>query len=157
MSMSTSEPASLYEALISQLSDAVIFTDREGLIRVWNAGAQALFGQDAHDVIGEPVDVIIPERLRAAHRAGFEAAIRTGQTRNGRGAVTTRSMHRDGRALYVDMSFAVVKDGAGQVLGAVAVARDITERFHVEKDTRKRHAKLETQVRRLLSAGHTGQ
>jgi PAS domain S-box-containing protein len=150
--MTAGEPAGLYEALISQVSDAVIFTDREGLIRFWNAGAEAVFGHAAHDVMGGPVEVIIPERLRAAHRAGFDTAIRTGQTRHGRESMTTRSMHRDGRVLYVDMSFALVTDAAGGVLGAVAVARDITERFHAEKDARKRRAELEAEVKRL-SAG----
>jgi PAS domain S-box-containing protein len=150
--MSTSEQASLYAALISQVSDAVIFADRDGLIRLWNPGAEALFGHDGQDVLGEPVDVIIPERLRAAHQAGFDAAVHTGQTRHGRASMTTRSVHRDGRVLYVDMSFALVKDAAGDVLGAVAVARDITDRFQAEKDARKRRAELEAQVRQL-SAG----
>ena len=151
--MSTSEQASLYEALISQLSDAVIFANRDGLIRLWNAGAEALFGHDAEDVIGESVDVIVPERLRAAHHAGFDAAIRIGQTRHGRESMTTRSVHRDGRVLYVDMSFALVHDSAGHVLGAVAVGRDITDRFQAEKDARKRRAELEAQVKRLTAGG----
>jgi PAS domain S-box-containing protein len=151
--MSTREQASLYEALIWQLSDAVIFADRDGLIRLWNAGAEALFGHDAEDVIGESVDVIVPERLRAAHHAGFHAAIRGGQTRHGRESMTTRSVHRDGRGLYVDMSFALVHDSEGHVLGAVAVGRDITDRFQAEKDARKRRAELEAQVKRLTAGG----
>ena len=151
--MSTSEQAGLYWALISQLSDAVIFADRDGLIRLWNAGAEALFGHDAEDVIGESVDVIVPERLRPAHHAGFDAAIRTGQTRHGRESMTTRSVHRDGRVLYVDMSFALGHDSAGHVVGAVAVGRDMTDRFQADKNARKRRAELEAQVKRSTAGG----
>jgi PAS domain S-box-containing protein len=149
--MSTREHPGLHRALIENLADALIFTDRRGIIRVWNAGAEAVFGHCAAEVIGKSLDVIIPERLQAAHRAGFEAAVETGEMKHGRESMTTRSIHKDGRDLYVDMSFALVKDDAGQVLGAVGVARDVTTRFRGEKESRKRLAELEAQVK-LMAA-----
>ena len=72
--------------------------------------------------------------------------------KHGRESMTTRSVHKDGTDLYVDVSFALVKDGAGHVLGAVAVARDITSRFKAEKASRKRLAELEAQAK-ATSAG----
>ncbi len=147
--MSTRDQTTLSQALIEHLADAVIFADRAGLIQVWNAGAEAVFGYSSAEVLGRRLDVLIPERLRPAHWAGFDAAIEAGHMKHGRESMTTRSIHRDGSDLYVDLSFALVKDGAGQVMGAVAVARDITGRAQAEKESRRRMAELEAQVSAL--------
>jgi PAS domain S-box-containing protein len=144
--MPTTEQPGLSEALIEHLADAVIFADDQGLIQVWNAGAEAVFGYRADEVLGRRLDVLIPERLRSAHWAAFDAAVDTGRMKHGRASMTTRSSHKDGRDLYVDLSFALVKDAAGHVLGSVSVARDITSRFRAEKESRRRLAELEAQV-----------
>lgn len=139
----------LAQALIEHLADAVIFTDRDGVIQVWNPGAEAVFGYSAQEVLGRRADMLIPERLRRAHWAAFDSAIDTGRMKHARGSMTTRSTHKDGSDLYVDMSFALVKDSADRALGAVAVARDITGRFRAEKESRKRLADLEAQLKAL--------
>jgi PAS domain S-box-containing protein len=134
--------------LIEHLADAVIFADRRGVIQLWNPGAQAVFGYSADEVLGRRLDVLIPERLRPSHWAAFDAAIDTGQMKHGRESMTTRSMYKGGSDLYLDVSFALVKDANGDVLGAVAVARDTTSRFRAEKESR-RIADLEEQVKAL--------
>ncbi len=143
----------LSKALIEQLADAVIFADCGGEIQLWNAGAEAVFGYSEAEVLGRRLDVIIPERLRPGHWAGFDAAIETGTMKHGRDAMTTRSMHKDGSDLYLDLSFALVKNETGRVLGAVAVARDITTRFQTERESRRRLAELEEQVKGLGQSG----
>ena len=145
----TTETTNLPEALIEHLADAVIFADRDGVIQLWNPGAQAVFGYPAAEVLGRRVDVLIPERLRPSHWAAFDAAIDTGEMKHGRESMTTRSMRKDGSDLYLDLSFALVKDVNGHVLGAVAVARDITSRFRADNESRRRIADLEEQVRAL--------
>ena len=147
--MADTEPTELPKALIEHLADAVIFADRAGLIQLWNPGAQAVFGYSADEVVGQRLDLLIPERLRASHWAGFDAAIETGRMKHGREAMTTRSMHKNGTDLYLDLSFALVRDAGGEVLGAVAVARDVTSRFQAQKETRRRIADLEEQVEAL--------
>ena len=149
--MTTSGQAGLYRALIEDLADAMIFTDRDGLIRVWNAGAEAVFGHRADEIIGKSLDVLIPDRLRSAHWAGFDTAMETGQLKHVRQSMTTRSIHKDGSDLYIDMSFALVRDDTGLLLGAVAVARDVTDRFKAERDARKRLAELEARVNSTAS------
>jgi len=151
--VSTSRQADISRALIDQVADAIILADREGRIRVWNAGAEAVFGYPAREVLGRRLDVLIPERFRAAHWTAFDRAIGAGQTKHGREAMTTRSVHKNGTDLYVEMSFALVKDDAGEVLGAVAVAREITGRYTAERDSRRRIAELEAQVKALSSGG----
>jgi PAS domain S-box-containing protein len=147
--MSGSEQVDLSAALIEHLADAVIFADRDGVIALWNPGAQAVFGYAADEVLGQRLDMIIPDRLRGAHWAAFDAAIETGTMKHGRESMTTRSMHKDGRDLYLDLSFALVKAANGDVLGAVAVARDITSRFRAERESRLRMAELEEQITAL--------
>ena len=145
--LSTSAQTRLSQALVAQLADAVIFADRAGVIQVWNAGAEAVFGYGADEVLGRRLDLLIPEPLRSAHCAAFDTAVDEGQMKHGRDSMTTRSLHKDGRHLYVDLSFALVKDEAGQALGSVAVARDITARFQAEKETRKRLTQLEAEAK----------
>jgi PAS domain S-box-containing protein len=133
----------LYEAIVAEAPDAVIFADRQGAIRVWNRAAERIFGYAAGEVLGQSLDVIIPERLRAAHWAGFDKALETGETKYSGRVLTTRSMHKDGRRLYVDLSFSLVRDDAGNFAGALAIARDVTERYTAERDLRSRIADLE--------------
>lgn len=111
-------------ALLQQLPDAVIASDRDGVIRVWNAAAEAIFGHRAQDAIGQSLDLIIPERLRPAHWKAYDEALEAGRTKHGRKVLTTRAVHASGSKLYVAMSFAVVVDERGQAVGAVAVARE---------------------------------
>lgn len=107
----------------------MIFADPSGTIRAWNEGAAEVFGFTAEEAVGQNLDLIIPEKLREAHWRGFNAAIARGATVGGRRARLTRGTHREAdRSVYVEMTFAIVTDGDGAVLGSVAVARDVTER-----------------------------
>lgn len=118
----------LFRSLVEQAPDAVIYADRDGAIQLWNRAAETIFGYVAAEVLGKSLDVIIPERFRSAHWAGFRKAVETGQSKYGGRALTTRSVHKNGTALYVDLSFGLVKDQNGVVLGALATGRDVTER-----------------------------
>ena len=127
----TSSPA---EAILEQIADAVIFADSTGTIRGWNRAAAALFGYSAAQALGQKLDLIIPEHLRAAHWRGFEAAMANGATKLQGRPTLTRATHQTGRRLYVEMTFALVKEQAGGApRGAVAVARDVTERIEQQR------------------------
>jgi PAS domain S-box-containing protein len=128
--------------LLRSMPEAVIFCDLQGVIRVWNAGAEKVFGWSAAEAIGQSLDLIIPERMRKAHWEGFDAAIARGGVKPGRTSMITRSLHKSEESIYVDMSFEMVKDEAGQMLGSLAVARDATKRFNEEKALRKQLAEL---------------
>ena len=126
--MSDDAGPNLYELIVHDTVDAIIYADHEGKIRLWNAAAASLFGFPAATAIGTSLDLIIPDRLRASHWAGYHKAMETGHTRlNGRPTLT-RALHQDGRRLYVEMTFSVVHSPSGAVLGSVAVARDVTEK-----------------------------
>jgi PAS domain S-box-containing protein len=134
--------AQLSGDILRAMTEAVIFADLKGIIVYWNRGSEDLFGFSAQEAVGQSLDLIIPEKLRAAHWAGWDKAIAHGDTLSGRGSRITRGLHKTHPQLYVDMSFAMVKNAAGQLTGSMAVARDATARFLEEKNLRKQLADL---------------
>ena len=129
--------------LLEESPDATIFADLDGVIRAWNPGAERIFGWSASDVIGQSLDIIIPESLRERHWAGYDRALAAGETKYRGQALPTKSMRHDGTQIYVELSFGIVHGRDGVVIGAMAQARDITERFERERADRRRLRELE--------------
>jgi PAS domain S-box-containing protein len=142
----THHATDLCRRIVEAASEAVIFADRDGLIRLWNRGAELIFGYPATEAIGRSLDLIIPERLRDAHWQAFGRSLETGRTQHTDRVLTTRSMHRNGDKLYVDLSFGLVKDVNGVVLGAFAVGRDCTARYLAERSLKARVQELEASL-----------
>jgi PAS domain S-box-containing protein len=136
----------LFEILVAAAPDAMIFADRDGVIRVWNSSAEAVFGFPGAEVIGGSLDVIIPERLRSAHWQGFHTAITTGNAKYVGRVLTTRALYKNGSKLYVDLSFALIRDQAGSVIGSLAIARDCSKRYLTDKALRARVSELEREL-----------
>ncbi|MFB0934135.1 MAG: PAS domain S-box protein [Propionivibrio sp.] len=143
--MENTEYADINRLIVEQMADAMIYSDKEGIIRGWNAAAEALFGYPKEGAIGQSLDLIIPEHLREAHWSGFNRAMASGKTRLEGHAAITRSLTHSKGAIYVEMSFAVVHNGNGKVIGSVAVARDATQRRQNERELRERLGALEKQ------------
>jgi PAS domain S-box-containing protein len=133
---SEAEASGPFRAIVMQAPEAIVFADAKGDIRVWNSGAEHLFGFSAAEALGCSLDLIIPERFRQAHWNGYRKAMDAGRTSGGDRVRTTRSIHKDGRTLYVDLSFAVITDEAGAALGALSIGRDCTARFLAERASR---------------------
>jgi len=127
------ESRQLADWILEQTTDALVYADAGGTIVRWNRAAGSLFGYDGSEAIGQSLDLIIPEHLRAAHWKGFHAAMASGSTRLGGRPTLTRAVHKSGARLYVEMTFAVVSNDSGQVVGSVAMARDVTERIQRER------------------------
>ena len=125
-----------FGALFDQAPVALILADREGRIVAWNRSSTSLFGFEAAEVLGQSLDVIIPEHLRDAHWKGFDRSLASGETKYAGKVMTTRAVRKDGARLYVEFSFSMLKDAAGQVTGALAAGRDGTERFLAERARR---------------------
>jgi PAS domain S-box-containing protein len=121
------ETAVSFEDILDQVPDGMIFADPDGIIRLWNQGAQTIFGYAPTEVLGKSLDIIIPERFRNAHWKGFYKAMETAHTIHAGRILRTRSVHKDGSKLYVDLTFGIVKDAGGTIRGSVAIARKATE------------------------------
>ena len=126
-------PSQLADRILDQIADAVVYADRSGAIVRWNEASTALFGYAADEALGQSLDLIIPEHLRAAHWRGFETAMTKGVMKLQGRPTLTRALHKSGLKLYVEMTFAIVRDREGDVLGSVAMARDVTERITRER------------------------
>jgi len=129
--------------LVEQAPDAMIFADREGIVRVWNAAADRIFGHAPEDAIGQDLNIIIPESLQESHWTGYDRALAAGDTKYRGQSLPTKALRKDGSTIYVELSFAIVKARDGAVIGALAHARDITERFERERTMRRRLRELE--------------
>ena len=140
------DTAALYRAIGEATSDAIIFAGRDGIIRLWNRGAELIFGYAADEAIGQSLDLIIPERLRRAHWDAFDRSMETGQTKYKDRVLTTRSMRKDGARLYVDLGFGLVKDANGVPIGAFATGRDCTARYETTRALEARVQQLEAQT-----------
>ena len=76
--MAMEDRVQLAERILDQVADAVIYASRSGVIVRWNRASAALFGFSAEEALGQRLDLIIPEHLRASHWRGFEAATTKG-------------------------------------------------------------------------------
>jgi PAS domain S-box-containing protein len=118
------------DAILSAAADAVVATDREGIIRVWNPGAERIFGYHAGEALGQSLDLIIPERLRARHWEGFRHVIAAGESHYGAGdLLSVPGIRKDGQRISLEFTIVPLKDEQEQMHGLAAVMRDVTSRF----------------------------
>lgn len=141
--MSAGENASLYRRIVENVPDAVVFADREGIIRVWNGGAEAMFGFRAEEALGRSLDIIIPEKMRGRHWEGYYKVMETGVTRYGGELLSVPGIRKDGSRVSLEFSVALIRGDDGTMQGIVAVMRDVTERWVKEKDLKNRLRLLE--------------
>ena len=134
-------PSQIAQALLGAASDAIVATDRDGIIRHWNKGAERIFGHSASEAIGQSLDLIIPEPLRARHWAGYRHVMRTGQSRYGEGDVlAVPGLRKDGSRVSVEFTIAPIHADTGDMIGIAAILRDVTARFEEMKTLRKQLA-----------------
>jgi PAS domain S-box-containing protein len=141
--METYTHAWLCQHIVENTQEAIIFADREGVIRLWNAGAQTIFGYDAAEVLGQPLELIIPERLRDQHRQGYRRVIETGVTQYDRRVLAVPAIRKDGARISLEFTVVLLRQATGEVLGVAAILRDVTARWEREKAMRARMAALE--------------
>ena len=132
--------AQIADALLSTRSDAIVAADRDGIIRFWNPGAERIFGHAAAEAIGQSLDIIIPERLRQRHWDGYRHTMATGQSRYGEGEMlSVPALRRDGATISVEFTIVPLHEG-DQLVGLVAVMRDVTARFREMRELRRKVA-----------------
>lgn len=120
----------LADAVLSTSADAIIAADREGIIRFWNPGAERIFGYSNASAIGQSLDILIPIQLRKRHWDGYRRVIETGESRYGHGDVlSVPSLGKDGAMISIEFTIVPLRNDAGQLIGMVAIMRDVTRRF----------------------------
>lgn len=125
----------LGDAILATASDAIIATDRSGTVTFWNPGAERIFGFAAAEALGQSLDLIIPDNLRARHWSGYNRVMTTGESHYGHGdLLSVPGLTKDGRRISVEFTIVMLKDPQNRPTGTVAILRDVTKRF---EETRK--------------------
>lgn len=123
---------------VTQTADAIVYAEDLGLIRLWNSGAERIFGYSKDEAIGKSLDIIISGNQRKRHWDGIARTLNNGV----RGAVPTacfryRAIRKDGSRLSVGFTILPFHDEAGKTVGMPAFMRNVTSRFEEMKALRK--------------------
>src|ERR1700756_4178529 len=135
------DPAQFADRLVPGISDAIVYADAEGVIRLWNRGASRIFGFTEAEALGHSLDVIIPAGLRERHWQGFRATMQTGRSRYGDGQVlSVPAVRKDGARISVEFIIVPFTDDSGRMIGIAAIMRDVTARFEELRTLRRQLA-----------------
>ena len=149
--MALRESEAKFRSVMESAIDAIISGDAEGLIRSWNSAATALFGFTEAEVIGQPIDLIIPERYQEAHQKGIHRVSSGGPTHVIGKTVELAAVRKDGAELPVELSLATwFLDDERYYTGII---RDISERKQAEQKFR---SVTESAIDAIISADHVG-
>jgi PAS domain S-box-containing protein len=120
-------------AIVESTEHAIIGRDQNGIITSWNPGAQLLYGYTAEEIIGQSINVLIPEDLREEAKRLQDAIT------EGKSTILDETIRRrkDGIQIWVSLSASPLKDPWGTINGAAIIARDITEREKTEEALRE--------------------
>ena len=145
------ESEAKFRSVMESAIDAIISGDADGNIRSWNSAATAVFGFTEAEVIGRPIDVIIPERYRASHREGIRRVSSGGPSNVIGKTVELAANRKDGAEFPVELSLATwFLDDKRYYTGII---RDISERKQAEQKFR---SVTESAIDAIISADHEG-
>ena len=137
------------QQIVDRAADAIIFADKEGIIRLWNLGAETIFGYSANEALGKSLDLIIPVKLRERHWQGYGKVMEKGITRYGSELLAVPAIRNDSRRISVEFTIVLLNDDTGKPMGTAAIIRDITERWRKDKELKKRLAELEEREKEI--------
>lgn len=134
----------IYRQIIENSQDAILFADRDGIIELWNSGAEAIFGYTKEEVRGKSLDLIVPEKLRQRHWDGYQKVMKTGKTRYGKELLKVPAIRKDGTSISVEFTIVLVRNRRNEIIGTAAIIRDVTERWKQEKELKQKLKLLES-------------
>jgi PAS domain S-box-containing protein len=110
-------------ALVESADDAIIVKDLDGTIRTWNPAAERMFGYRADEVAGLPITILLPPDC-LGDEAHIASTVRRGERVE---HFDSERVRKDGRRILVSISESPIRDGAGRIVAAAQIARDVTE------------------------------
>ena len=137
----------IYQQIVDFAQDAILFADRDGNIRVWNSGAETIFGYTSEEAIGKSLDLIVPEKLRERHWEGYQRVMETGQSRYGSELLKVPAIRKDGSTISVEFTILLVRNHQNEIIGTAAIIRDVTEGWKQEKELKQKLRFLEDQLK----------
>jgi PAS domain S-box-containing protein len=125
-------------AIIESAEDAIVSKTLDGIITSWNKGAEHIFGYTADEVIGKPVNILIPPD-HSNEEPAILARLRRGERIEHYETVRVR---KDGTLVAISLTVSPIRGPEGQIIGASKIARDITEKKRTEEALRRREEEL---------------
>jgi PAS domain S-box-containing protein len=138
---------SIFRGLIESAPDAVVIVDARGCIRLINSQGEHLFGYSRVELIGQPVEILIPLEFRAdheKHRARYQSKPTTRPMGSG---LDIRGRRKDGTEMALELSLSPRQDGAQP--GAMAIVRDVTVQRASEREIRRLNRDLHAHAKEL--------
>jgi PAS domain S-box-containing protein len=133
-------------AIVESSDDAIISKDLNGIINAWNRGAEKIFGYTAAEASGRPMTMLFPPD-RAHEEQAILARIERGDNVRNRDTVRVR---KDGKKIDVSVTISPIKNTDGKIIGASAIARDITDRKRDEGQLAEQAEELSRQAEDLI-------
>jgi PAS domain S-box-containing protein len=124
-----------FESLLEAVPDAMVVVDRAGVIRFVNHQTERLFDYDRADMVGQPIEMLVPESFRKVHTSLREGFVADPQTRGLGQDLDLSGRRRDGTVFPLDVSLS--HTGTGDDMLVTAAVRDLTHRKKVEAERRK--------------------
>ena len=144
------EQSQLCNQIVKEAQDAIIMADREGIIHLWNKGAEIVFGFSPVEAIGQSLHIIIPENLRERHGQGYHKVIQSGETKYSHELLAVPALRKDGSRVSVEFTMILLRDDRDRILGAAAIIRDVSARWEKERAMKRRLADLKTQSKQQI-------
>lgn len=137
--------------IVNSAMDAIITTDEDQRVLLFNAAAEHMFGYAAAEVIGKPMDIFIPERLRQTHRQHVEQFMRSGITSRQMGTpfAALSGVHRNGEEFPVEASISQTEVQGRRLM--TVILRDITERVRTEGRMRLLAEEVDHRAKNILA------
>ena len=135
-------------AIVESSEDAIYSKTLDELVLSWNKGAERLFGYSAHEMIGQPIYIIVPPERRTE----LASSVRRVTEKQRIEHFETVRRRKDGQLIDVSVTISPVKDATGKIVGASTIARDITARKHMEEQLRQSEQRFRALIEQSADA-----
>jgi PAS domain S-box-containing protein len=145
--LSSTDSSAWYRVLAETAPDAIITMDANSVILSVNAATERIFGYSAEELIGKPMDLLMPERMRARHHAGVRRYLLTGERYIDWTSVALPGLTKSGVEIPLEVSFGEFNDGFTRVFSGFL--RDVSERTRQEQLLKEAATALEAHSEEL--------
>ena len=126
-------------AIVESSNDAIIGKTKEGIITSWNSAAERIYGYRAEETVGQPITLIFPQDRQDEFATIMEQITRGEKIDH----YETMRVKKDGTIIAVSVTISPIHDSEGQIIGASAITKDITEQKRLEAEVRQSKQQLE--------------